>query len=389
MSIDSTWLLLALPIAFALGWLASRLDLRQLRTENRSAPKAYFKGLNHLLNEQQDAAIDAFIEAVQKDPDTTELHFALGSLFRRRGEYERAIRVHQHLLARADLSAADRARAQNGLAMDFLKAGLLNLAEDSLRQLKGTAFASSAQLALLHIYERSRDWRQADATAQVLQAEENGQDFSQRRSHYLCELAQEAQQKQQFDAMHGLLQQAIALAPAAPRPRIQLAVFLRQNGQEQAALEQLEQVMAHAPAYTPLFAKMYAELADHCGRAQQACAKLQTLQKDMPSIDLVDALVGLEERQGTVAPDAKQGAVHYIEHLQSTPSLMAAERWLNREKLAGDSHQPLVEKALQQAIRPLSRYRCAACGFEAQSHYWQCPGCHNWDSYPPRRIEEL
>ena len=161
MSIDSTWLLLGLPIAFALGWLASRLDLRQLRTENRSAPKAYFKGLNHLLNEQQDAAIDAFIEAVQKDPDTTELHFALGSLFRRRGEYERAIRVHQHLLARADISAADRARAQHGLSMDFLKAGLLNLAEESLRKLQGTAFAHSAQLTLLHIYERSRDWRQA------------------------------------------------------------------------------------------------------------------------------------------------------------------------------------------------------------------------------------
>jgi lipopolysaccharide biosynthesis regulator YciM len=83
------------------------------------------------------------------------------------------------------------------------------------------------------------------------------------------------------------------------------------------------------------------------------------------------------------------GSTHYIEHLQSTPSLMAAQRWLDREKLAGDSHQPVIDKALQHAIKPLGRYRCAACGFEAQSHYWQCPGCHNWDSYPPRRIEEL
>ena len=261
MSIDSTWLLLGLPLVFALGWLASRLDLRQLRTENRSAPKAYFKGLNHLLNEQQDAAIDAFIEAVQKDPDTTELHFALGSLFRRRGEYERAIRVHQHLLARADLSAADRARAQNGL-----KAGLLNLAEESLRKLKGTAFANSAQLTLLHIYESSRDWQQADETAQALQSEENGQDFSQQRSHYLCELAQQAQQRQQLDVMHDLLQRAIALAPHAPRPRLQLALFLHQDGQEQAALHQLEQVIVHAPTHVPLFARMYAELADRCGR---------------------------------------------------------------------------------------------------------------------------
>ena len=104
MDFDFQWLLMGLPVAFALGWMASRLDLRQLRRENREAPKAYFKGLNHLLNEQQDQAIDAFIEAVQNDPDTSELHFALGNLFRRRGEYERAVRVHhRHRLRGGDL----------------------------------------------------------------------------------------------------------------------------------------------------------------------------------------------------------------------------------------------------------------------------------------------
>src|ERR1044071_4379882 len=113
MDFDLTWLLWGLPIAFGLGWLASRLDLRQLRIENRLAPKAYFRGLNFLLNEQQDQAIDAFIEAVQNDPDTSELHFALGNLFRRRGEYERAVRVHQHLLVRAALPAGERERAQH------------------------------------------------------------------------------------------------------------------------------------------------------------------------------------------------------------------------------------------------------------------------------------
>ena len=125
MDFDIYWILLGLPVAFALGWLASRLDFRQLRIDNRQAPRAYFKGLNFLLNEQQDQAIDAFIEAVQNDPDTSELHFALGNLFRRRGEYERAVRVHEHLLSRADLSRTDRERAQHALALDFLKAGLL------------------------------------------------------------------------------------------------------------------------------------------------------------------------------------------------------------------------------------------------------------------------
>src|SRR5512145_843208 len=149
MDFDLSWILLGLPLAFGLGWLASRFDLRQLRIENRQTPKAYFRGLNFLLNEQQDQAIDAFIEAVQHDPDTSELHFALGNLFRRRGEFERAVRVHQHLLRRSDLSAADRQRAQHALAQDFMKAGLLDRAEEAYRALQGTPFDTDARLALL------------------------------------------------------------------------------------------------------------------------------------------------------------------------------------------------------------------------------------------------
>src|SRR5439155_2346904 len=168
MDFDFQWLLLALPVAFALGWLASRLDLRQWKREQRESPKAYFKGLNLLLNEQQDKAIDAFIEAVQHDPDTSDLHFALGNLFRRRGEYERAVRVHQHLLNRGDLPAAERDRAQLGLAQDYMKAGLFDHAEDAFKALEGTAFDTEARLALLTLHERSRDWRNAaDVAAQL------------------------------------------------------------------------------------------------------------------------------------------------------------------------------------------------------------------------------
>ena len=116
MDLDYQWLLLALPAVFFMGWAASRLDLRQLRRDESASPQAYFKGLNLLLNEQQDRAIDAFIEAVQHDPQASDLHFALGNLFRRRGEYERAIRVHEHLLARADISRDARERAQHALA---------------------------------------------------------------------------------------------------------------------------------------------------------------------------------------------------------------------------------------------------------------------------------
>src|ERR1700739_3538809 len=191
MDFEYQWLLLGLPLFFILGWLGSRFDLRQMRRESRESPKAYYKGLSLLLNEQQDKAIDAFIEAVQNDPDTSELHFALGNLFRRRGEYEGAVRVHEDLLSRDDLSKADRHRAQHALALDFLKAGLLDRAEEALRKLEGTAYESQALLALLAIYERTRAWPNAAEIAKKLEASDQG-NFSGRVAHYLCEQAQTA-----------------------------------------------------------------------------------------------------------------------------------------------------------------------------------------------------
>lgn len=387
MNIDSIWFLLGLPVAFALGWLASRLDLRQLRTANRSAPKAYFKGLNYLLNEQQDAAIDAFIEAVQKDPDTTELHFALGNLFRRRGEYERAIRVHQHLLARADISAADRDRAQYALAMDFLKAGLLDHAETALRKLENGRFASQAQNALLDIYERSRDWARAGEMAQALERTDHA-DFKQRRAHYLCELAAEATQAKQAEQARGLLQQAAQIAPDAPRPHLQLAQLEQAEGHLEQAFALLQNTLQQLPACAPLVAPDFTKLALETGQAKTARDLLANLQQASSSIDVVEMLIQLDQQ----APQANQTitpAQRYLDHLSKHSSLLAATRWLNLEKLQGDANQPVIERALQKAVQPLTRYRCAACGFETQRYYWHCPGCQGWDSYPPRRVEEL
>jgi lipopolysaccharide biosynthesis regulator YciM len=186
MDFDLQWLLIGLPVAFALGWLASRFDLRQFKRQITRRAAAYFKGLNLLLNEQQDKAIDAFIEAVQNDPDTTELHFALGNLFRRRGEFERAVRVHQHLLQRADLPA-ERDRAQHALAQDYLKAGLFDRAEQAYRALdgsrlrgRGAAGAADAVRTLARLDARHRGGR-ADRSRR--------RRLAPRMAHYWCELA--------------------------------------------------------------------------------------------------------------------------------------------------------------------------------------------------------
>ncbi len=384
MELDLTWILLGLPVAFGLGWLASRLDLRQLRIANRQAPRAYFKGLNYLLNEQQDQAIDAFIEAVQNDPDTSELHFALGNLFRRRGEYDRAVRVHEHLLSRADLSNADRQRAQHGLALDYLKAGLLDRAEEALRKLESTPYEGQARLARLAIYERSREWPEAARVAHLL--ENSGEaNFGVRMAHYLCEQAREAVQQGDSLKALGLLEQAAQNTPEAPRPRILLGQLQLAQGQAQAAFDTLSALFERNDAAAPLAASSLVKAAQTAQISAKALNVLQAFYAKQPCIDVLEAMALLESNDPSAAATSHQ---RYLDHLQKQPSLMAATRWLNGQT----SQEPLpapVQKALEQATRPLARYRCAACGFEAKEHFWHCPGCQAWDSYPPRRVEEL
>jgi lipopolysaccharide biosynthesis regulator YciM len=383
MDFDFQWLLLGLPLAFAFGWLASRFDVRQWKREQKDSPKAYYKGLNLLLNEQHDKAIDAFIEAVQHDPDTSDLHFALGNLFRRRGEYERAVRVHEHLLNRADLPAAERERAQHALAQDFMAAGLFDRAEQAFQALEGTVFDTEARLALLTLHERSRDWRAAADDAAKLERSGTGS-FASRISHYWCELALDADARQRTDEAEDALQRAHAAAPQAARPLILAGQRARTRGDHAAALQHWGALLGTHPTAFNLVALDYARSAIACGDQKAALERLQKLYRHGPSNDLLDAIAELD-------PDPRRLRERLLEHLQRQPTLSAAQSLLSRS--AGttltESETGTLRDAIGLAARPLQRYRCAACGFEAQHYFWQCPGCLGWDTYPPQRLEDL
>lgn len=385
MDFDLQWLLLAIPVIFGLGWLSARLDLRQMKREDRPSPQAYFKGLNLLLNEQPDKAIDAFIEAVQHDPDTSDLHFALGNLFRRRGEYERAVRVHQHLLGRADLPRAERERAQHALAQDFLKAGLFDRAEEAFQSLEGTAFTTDARLALLTLFERTRDWHKAIDVARRLEHAGAGS-FASRIAHYWCELAQEADARGQPDEAEAALDKAREAAPQAARPLTIKGQRLARAGRHADALAAWGELLAQQPAAFSLIAKDYARSALAVGQEEDAIQRLQTLYQQVPSVDVLQALDLLP-----AAPQARRQRL--LDHLRRQPSLSAALGLLQERLGSGRPLQEAELEHLQQAIataaKPLQRYRCAACGFEAQHHFWQCPGCQGWETYPPRRLEDL
>ena len=383
MDLDLQWLLIGLPVAFALGWLASRMDLKQLKRERTDSPRAYFKGLNLLLNEQQDKAIDAFIEAVQNDPDTTELHFALGNLFRRRGEFERSVRVHQHLLGRSDLKTGDRDRAQLALAQDFMKAGLFDRAEAAWHALEGTGYDAQARLALLSLYERSRDWVRAAAIARQLESAQQGS-FAQRVGHYECEMAEQADAQGRPDDALAALARARAAAPGAARPGVLTGQRLHRQGQHAAALQAWDELRRSNPGAFLLVAADYAACARACGRQADAQQALAEALRTLPAVELLHALEQVD------AANAAQRLPRLLEHLQQHPSLSAAQLLLDvPHALWTDAAWVALREAVARAAKPLQRYRCAACGFEAQHYFWQCPGCLSWDSYPPQRIDAL
>src|SRR5690349_14240923 len=166
MEFELWWLLPIIAAVFAMGWIAARIDIRYLLRESRALPLSYFRGLNFLLNEQPDKAIESFIEVVKVDPQTIDLHFALGSLFRRQGEIDRAIRMHQNLLDRPDLPADKRQAAIFELAQDFHRGGLLDRAEALFNKLHGSPFESTALGHLISIYETEKDWPKAIAATQ-------------------------------------------------------------------------------------------------------------------------------------------------------------------------------------------------------------------------------
>jgi lipopolysaccharide assembly protein B len=391
MELSWQWFLVGLPLVFALGWIASRLDLRQLRRESRDSPRAYYKGLNLLLNEQQDKAVDAFIEALQNDPETADLHFALGNLFRRRGEFERAVRVHQHLLQRADLPAAERDRAQHALAQDFVKAGLFDRAEASFRALEGTAFDAEAQLALLGLHERARDWPAAIAVAQKLERAGAGS-FAARIAHFWCELAVQADQRKApaadaTDTAQGstAIAKAIEACPNLARPWVLAGQRHAAAGRHAQAVDAWLHVAQHHPAAVSLVARDLVVCAQAAGQVPAALAALQASAIKRPSFDVAEAIGAL------VKEDASARQQRLTSQLKASPTLSAAAAVLRdvpSTAWAADTRDTIVH-AVQRAAKPLHRYRCAACGFEAEHYFWQCPGCLGWDTFPAVKIEEL
>ncbi|KQQ46395.1 N-acetylglucosaminyl transferase [Duganella sp. Leaf126] len=382
------WMLLGIPVFFGLGWLAARVDIRQLMSESRTLPRGYFKGLNLLLNDQPDKAIDAFIEIVRLDPESADMHFALGNLFRRRGETERAIRVHQNLLARPDLPQEQKEHAEYELGIDYLKAGLLDRAEETFNRLIDSAYGAQARRQLLEIFQREKEWPRAIESAIGLQ--ESGAGSRQKEiAQFYCEMAQDALVHLHVDEAMALLDKSLA----ADRNNVRATML---TGDAQLAKDDVEgalltwrRVEQISVPHTALVAQRIMDGYRKVGRPQEGVNLLKSYLEQASSIDLLE-VVYKEVMELHGVAEAKELVVN---ELRRTPTLLGLDRLLEARLIdapaAVVSELSMVKNLVHGYTQKLARYQCSHCGFKARQFYWQCPGCSRWETYPPRRTEEL
>ena len=381
------WWVLALPLFFALGWLAARVDIKQLLSESRVLPMSYFKGLNFLLNEQQDKAIEAFIEVVKVDPQTIELHFALGSLFRRRGEVERAIRMHQNLVERPDLAQEQKLQALLELAQDYLKAGLLDRAEELFLKLEGTVHAEAALKFLLEIYEQEKDWQKAIGIAEKLEIV-TGQSHQKEIANFHCELAGSELMHSRPDAARPYLSEALSHHRLCVRANMVLGDVELAARRFEPAIEAWKRIESQNPTYLALVAERLWTAFKQWGRAEEGLNLLRGYLGKYPSLDLLNTVF-----QGTLEQYGAEPAYHLVrDELRRNPTLLGLDKLLEAQLLEAPIERrrdlELIKDLVHQHTRGLAMYKCDNCGFRARQFYWHCPACLAWETYAPRRTEE-
>jgi lipopolysaccharide biosynthesis regulator YciM len=382
------WMLLIFPLFFGMGWLAARIDIKQLLSESGALPQSYFQGLNFLLNEQQDKAIEAFIEVVKVDPQTVELHFALGSLFRRRGEVDRALRMHHNLVDRADLDDAKRQHAVFELAQDYLKAGILDRAESLFSELEKSEYAQPALAFLLELYQKEHDWLKAIQAAHRLSIV-TGQSPGKQCAFFYCELASEEITQGNLSAARGHLQQALQEYPQAVRASMMLGDMSASAGQHDEAISTWKNIEQQDARYLPLVAERMLQSFRSLNREPEGVLLLRGYLNQHHSLDMMNVVFdAVLKNEGTAT------AYQLVRsELERNPTLLGLDKLLEARLLEVSIDRradvELVKNLIYKRTRNLAMYHCAQCGFKARQFYWHCPACHAWDSYSPRRSEEL
>ena len=379
------WWLLALPLFFTLGWVAARVDINQLLSESSNLPAAYFKGLNFLITDQHDKAIEAFIEAVQANAESLELHFALGSLFRRSGEVDRAINLHLSLLDRKELPTAQRQAVKAELAQDYLKAGLFDRAEELFSSLDDSRYQQPALRALLEIYIREREWERAIKSATELERI-SGVTFRKEIAQFYCEMAMKSILENDTHTARHELETALDANKNCVRANIMLGDMETSTGAHKMAISFWKRVEFQQPEYLGLV-------------ANKLLTAYRALEKMPEGIELVNYYFQTYKLSSllsvvyeiTFSEEGPESAARLARNeLERKPSLQTLEHLLKARTNAADENatdNTLMQVTVRNAIGNRNAHVCSQCGFKARNFHWQCPACNAWESISPEPKE--
>lgn len=376
------WLLL-LPIAAGAGWLtATKHTFLSEDTDKPAAflPQDYLKGLNYLLNEEPDKALDVFIKMVEVDSETIETHLALGNLFRRRGEVERATRIHQNLIARPHLSKPYRMQALFALSNDYFSAGMLDRAERLFLELvEQGAYVNKSLDRLLDIYQQEKAWKSAIEIAQKMRT-----DMRIPMAHYYCELAEEAIKNEQITEAVRCLKKALSMDRNCVRSSLILAGIEMKLGHYKQAIRSLKQIYFQNPDFFSEAILPLAEAYRELGKEKEMAIYLRSVLERFPKMPIA---ILLSERIRQWKGD-KVAADFVGDYVRKHPSIVGLHHLVKmylpiteEEKAKKDLRIlfSLTEKLIAKA--PL--YQCVYCGFSCKTLHWQCPGCKHWGSTKP------
>mgnify|MGYP006429733737 CR=1 FL=1 len=375
------WFLL--PVAAVCGWFAARNTLRPNPGEqlNAGLRADYFKGIDYLLNEQQDKALDVFIKVLEVDAATAETHLALGNLYRRRGEVDRAIRIHQNLVARSELDESRRVEALLELGHDYQSAGLLDRAEDLFRELvHGQHYCVQALRQLIDIYEQEKDWQKAADAAHDLERQ-TGSALGAVIAHYWCELAEKARAEGDAELAQSYLSAALKACAACVRASILRGDLLFAAGDGAGALQAYRQVEQQDADYLPEVIERLLKTAESTHLQPELIEYLHHIVKQYGGISATLALAELTEREA-----GRSAAAEFMtEQLRKRPTIRGFERLLALKADATEEtpYAGMLQVLVEQLMTNRPAYKCGHCGFPARLLHWQCPGCKHWNTVKP------
>lgn len=383
MMTNAAWLLM-IPAAAAAGWLLGRRG-GEIKSGNQVTrlSNTYFRGLNYLLNEQQDKAIEIFLQIAEVDKDTIETQFALGHLFRRRGEVDRAIRMHQSLVAKHGLSEDQKTRAVLALGEDYMRAGLLDRAETLLNDLvEMGVFKPQALRHLISITQAERDWYKAIEYAQKYE-EVGGESMAKVISHFYCELADQARSKGDHKEARKLIADAYSADNQSVRAGMLEAQIELSENDDAGAIRAFERVVRHDYEYLPEVLPALLASYERKGETTRARSFLLEMTEHYAGVSPLLALAELIQKDEGVT-----AAYSFLaKQLQQRPSVRGEAALINLSLSEGhgDPQEALrtVKSITDLLVVHTPGYRCQRCGFSARAHHWQCPSCKNWGTIKP------